>query len=52
MWAAWRRVAGVWRFAVLPPQERIIERLGATAVVVAGVGRNGVLGEQALLRLP
>ncbi len=51
-WAVWRRVGGAWRFAVLPAQERVVDAVGADAVLVQAVDRIGRLGEQAIVRLP
>jgi uncharacterized lipoprotein YddW (UPF0748 family) len=49
-WAVWRRTGGVWRFTVLPPQERLLD--GAESVVVQAVNAVGVLSESAIMRTP
>lgn len=50
-WALWRRLDRAWHFAVLPAHERSIAPAGADTLVVAAVGRTGVLSERSLLRL-
>jgi uncharacterized lipoprotein YddW (UPF0748 family) len=50
-WAVWRRLDKVWHFAVLPAHERSLAAAGADTVVVAAVGRTGVLSERILLRI-
>jgi hypothetical protein len=51
-WAVWRRVEGVWRFAVLAGMERHFEVAGASAVIVHAVDRVGQLSPGAALRWP
>jgi uncharacterized lipoprotein YddW (UPF0748 family) len=51
-WAVWRRIGGVWRFAVQPAAERMIAPEGADRIVVSAVGRGGRTGERALITLP
>ena len=52
LWAVWRRSGGVWRFAVLPAQERSIDIRGADAVSVSAVDRLGNLSEGSFIRPP
>jgi uncharacterized lipoprotein YddW (UPF0748 family) len=50
-WAVWRRIGGVWRFAVQAAGERIIDPQGADRLVVSAVGRTGQLSERRIIRL-
>jgi hypothetical protein len=50
-WALWRRVAGQWRFAVLPGAARQFAVEGADRVALAAVSRTGVEGPRHLLSL-
>ncbi len=47
-WALWRRVAGRWRFAVLPGAARTVVLDGADRVALAAVSRTGVEGPRHL----
>jgi uncharacterized lipoprotein YddW (UPF0748 family) len=47
-WALWRRVAGRWRFAVLPGTARTVALEGADRVALAAVSRTGVEGPRHL----
>ena len=51
-WAVWRRIGGQWRFAVLPPQQRLIAVQGADLLAVSAVDRVSNLSPQHLLKLP
>jgi uncharacterized lipoprotein YddW (UPF0748 family) len=50
-WSLWRRVAGQWRFAVLPGAARQFAVEGADRVALAAVSRTGVEGPRHLLSL-
>ncbi len=49
-WAVWRRLAGVWRFAVLPAGERSVDVAGADLVVVSAIDRVGRVGARGVWR--
>ena len=49
-WALWRRIGGVWRFAVLPGSQRQFDIAGASAITLQSVDRTGQLGERSVLR--
>ena len=51
-WAVWRRQSGLWRFAVLPGSQRLIDPLGADLLVVSAVDRVGNQGASHILKLP
>ena len=52
LWAVWRRIGGVWKFAVLPGRELSVDAEGADAVVVSAVDRVGNTSARTTIRLP